>query len=135
MIKVLRNTNRAALATISTAVLFFSGPALAIDLAIKNASVLKAPFETAQENQTLLIDDGVIIEINSADSIAIPDDAEVIDANGLFVLPGFWNAHVHFAERKWAGAAEAPDDTLQGVVEASPKSGFLTPSVGRTHAT
>ena len=44
------------------------------------------------ENGTLLIEDGKIIAIGKDIPI---DDAEKIDCSGLFITPGFIDAHTH----------------------------------------
>jgi dihydroorotase len=43
----------------------------------------------------VLIRDGQIAEIGSAGSLSPPDDAEVFDATGQHVFPGFVDPHVH----------------------------------------
>lgn len=46
------------------------------------------------EGGTVVITDGVISAVGDADT-EIPDDAEVIDASGKWVLPGFVESHAH----------------------------------------
>src|SRR5690625_7389478 len=43
---------------------------------------------------TVIITDGVITEVGGPD-IPVPDGAEVIDATGKWVLPGFVESHAH----------------------------------------
>ncbi|MDZ7790883.1 MAG: amidohydrolase family protein [Xanthomonadales bacterium] len=45
------------------------------------------------QNATLLIADGLVIDADS--ELAVPEDAEVVDASGKTVLPGLIDAHVH----------------------------------------
>jgi imidazolonepropionase-like amidohydrolase len=56
---------------------------------------------------TVLIDDGVIVAVGAEADVDIPDDAEIVDASGTWVLPGFVEAHGHvgvFEEGQgWAG--------------------------------
>lgn len=47
------------------------------------------------EDGVVLIRDGVIAEIGS--DVAIPDGARVIEAQGMFVMPGIIDAHSHIA--------------------------------------
>ncbi|MCJ1701906.1 amidohydrolase family protein [Rathayibacter festucae] len=44
----------------------------------------------------LLLRDGAIAEIAPAGTL--PSSTEAIDADGRFVAPGFWDAHVHFTQ-------------------------------------
>lgn len=44
---------------------------------------------------TVLIEDGKIIAVGTASDVDIPDDAELIDVSGCWVLPGFIDAHAH----------------------------------------
>ena len=43
---------------------------------------------------SLLIDQGRIVDLGK--SISIPEDAEIIDAAGAYVGPGFVDIHVHW---------------------------------------
>ncbi len=49
------------------------------------------------DNATIAIKDSVIAAVGPDDSIAIPENATVTDLEGLTVIPGFINAHVHQA--------------------------------------
>jgi imidazolonepropionase-like amidohydrolase len=58
------------------------------------------------ENGTVLIEDGKITAVGAG--LAVPDGAQVIDAAGQWVLPGFIEVHghvgVHEEARGWAGS-------------------------------
>ena len=62
-----------------------------MDLVIKNGKVI-TPFEIFKKS-TILVDDGKIDSIG--ENLAIPDDCEIIDAEGLNVSPGFIDVHTH----------------------------------------
>ncbi|MEC7771264.1 MAG: amidohydrolase family protein [Bacteroidota bacterium] len=63
------------------------------DLAITNAQVIH--LETGKiEKQNLFISNGRIESVASADSNDFKADA-TIDASGKYVLPGFWDNHIH----------------------------------------
>ena len=47
-------------------------------------------------DQTVVIVDGRIERVGPASNTAIPEGARVIDGRGRFLLPGFWDMHVHF---------------------------------------
>src|SRR5258708_5389809 len=54
---------------------------------------------------TILIEDGTITAVG--DSVAVPAGADVVDASGSWVLPGFIDAHAHVGVSEeaqgWAG--------------------------------
>src|SRR6185312_11822297 len=58
------------------------------------------------ENGTVLIEDGKITAVGA--DLAVPDGAQVIDAAGQWVLPGFVEVHghvgVHEEAKGWAGS-------------------------------
>src|SRR6056297_244349 len=50
------------------------------------------------ENQTVVIQDGKIVEVSSSDELSISDGNNVIiDGSGKYLIPGLWDAHVHFS--------------------------------------
>ena len=59
------------------------------------------------EDGTVLIEHGTITAVGSAAEIDVPDDANLVDASGLWVLPGFVEAHghagVHEEGEHWVG--------------------------------
>lgn len=56
---------------------------------------------------TVLISDGRIVAVGTAADVEVPEDAELIDASGTWVLPGFIDAHVHLGVHEegegWSG--------------------------------
>jgi imidazolonepropionase-like amidohydrolase len=47
------------------------------------------------EDQTIVVDKGVITQVGPAGSIAVPKDAEVIEGQGKTLVPGLWDSHMH----------------------------------------
>ena len=62
-------------------------------LAIKNAVLVMR--DHFIPNATLLIENGKIVAFDEARSLPVPADCEVIDAEGLYVGPGFVDIHTH----------------------------------------
>ena len=44
---------------------------------------------------TLVIQDGKILDVGPADTVAVPDDAERIDVSGKVIIPGLVDSHSH----------------------------------------
>ncbi|MEV4310875.1 amidohydrolase [Actinocrispum sp. NPDC049592] len=49
----------------------------------------------AVENGIVLIENGKIVAVGADADVEVPDDAEIVDAAGTWVLPGFVEAHGH----------------------------------------
>ena len=62
------------------------------DLAITNVSIVDA-VNGERSNQTVVLDDGKIHSIAAAGNTATAE--EVIDGDGLYLMPGLWDMHVH----------------------------------------
>lgn len=62
-------------------------------ICIKNARVILE--NGVADGQIILVEGERIAAMGRAEDIAVPKDAEVIDAEGLYVGPGFVDVHVH----------------------------------------
>jgi imidazolonepropionase-like amidohydrolase len=74
-------------------------------LAVTNGRIVPVSAEPI-ENGTVVVIDGVISAVGGADT-PIPADAEIVDAGGSWVLPGFVEAHGHLGVHEdgegWSG--------------------------------
>ena len=61
--------------------------------AIKNTTLIMR--DHFIPDAVLLIEDGKILDFGEARKLAIPEDAEIIDAEGAYVGPGFVDIHSH----------------------------------------
>ncbi|QWF81760.1 amidohydrolase [Amycolatopsis sp. CA-230715] len=56
---------------------------------------------------TVLVEDGRIVAVGAEADVDVPDDAELVDAAGAWVLPGFIDAHAHLGVSEegegWSG--------------------------------
>lgn len=50
------------------------------------------------EDQTVVVDQGKIVAAGPAASVTLPANAEVIDGAGKTLVPGLWDAHMHFPD-------------------------------------
>jgi imidazolonepropionase-like amidohydrolase len=95
------------------------------DLAITNAKVYASSAAEPATSTTILIRSGKITAVGTR--VAIPPGTTTLDGKDCVVLPGFWNAHVHFMEPKWNNVAQLPAEqlTLQ-MQQMLTHSGFTT---------
>jgi imidazolonepropionase-like amidohydrolase len=47
------------------------------------------------EDQTIVVDKGVIATVGPAGSVSVPKDAQLIDGQGKTLVPGLWDSHMH----------------------------------------
>jgi hypothetical protein len=64
-------------------------------IAIHNVNLLPMDSAYVLKGQTLIIKNGTIAELGLTENIIIPEDAEVINGNGHYLLPGLTDFHIH----------------------------------------
>jgi hypothetical protein len=62
-------------------------------VAIRNVAVLSPDANQFLPNRTVLIDDGLITQVDS--NLAINDTYTIVDGSGKYLIPGLTDAHVH----------------------------------------
>ena len=72
-------------------------------LAISDVTVIDATGAPAKANMTVIITGDQITRIAKTGEVAIPKNAQVVDAKGKFLIPGLWDMHVHTV---WKGLPE-----------------------------
>jgi len=85
-------------------------PATPRVVAIVGARVIPMTGEQVLDDATVLVSDGVIRAVGTADSVKIPKGARVIGAQGRFLLPGLSEMHAHVPSGPTA--AYTRDDVL-----------------------
>jgi imidazolonepropionase-like amidohydrolase len=65
-----------------------------------NVGTDRAPIPDA----TVIIRAGRIAAVGPASATPVPPDAAVVDATGLFIIPGLWDMHAHAGQSDWAPA-------------------------------
>jgi len=92
-------------------------------LELAGGDVYEDPDRDPYRDAIVVIDGDEIVNVG----IASVNGAQRIDCTGLKITAGFWNSHVHFFERKWADAANLPDDELkQQMVDTFSRYCFTT---------
>lgn len=66
-----------------------------------HVNVIPMDYERVIEDCFVLIEDGIILEIQSSSSYKIPKDATEIDARGKFLIPALSDMHVHLEGQAW----------------------------------
>jgi imidazolonepropionase-like amidohydrolase len=94
-------------------------------LVIRNAKIYTSPDAAPMENGTIVVRDGKIVSVG--EGTAVPAGAREIACDHCVVTAGFWNAHVHFTQRKWANAEWASRDQLNAsLADMLTSRGFTT---------
>lgn len=66
-------------------------------LAIRGATVVDVTDGSLRSAQTVLVEGNRIAVVGPVDKVKVPDDAEVVQAAGGYLIPGLWDMHVHSA--------------------------------------
>ena len=73
-----------------------SGPKYHDAIAITNVNVIDAQ-NGLRENQTVILQNNTITKIQASSEVTLTGDSEKIDGSNKYLIPGLWDAHVHFA--------------------------------------
>lgn len=65
-------------------------------LCIQNITTID-PTDGARENQTVIIKDGKILKVAPTPELKLSSGNQIIDGTGKYLIPGLWDAHIHFA--------------------------------------
>src|ERR1700704_6055195 len=87
-------------------------------LLIKNGRVVD-PASKTDATLDVLLDGEKIKEVGPAGKIAIPSDAEIFDATGLVIAPGFIDMHVH-----WREPGQESSESIETGTRAAARGGF-----------
>jgi hypothetical protein len=64
-------------------------------LVIRGATVVDIVDGSFRPEHTVLIAGNRMTAVGPADQVRVPDDADLVDAAGGFLIPGLWDMHVH----------------------------------------
>ena len=94
---------------------------------IEHARVIPSGTGVPIEDATVVVRDGRVAALGPSASVHVPSGARRVDGHGGTVLPGFWNAHVHFTEERFADAEHRPAEALsQACRDMLTSHGFTT---------
>jgi imidazolonepropionase-like amidohydrolase len=77
------------------ALLFAAVPASAQRTALVGGTLVDGTLNAPIRNSVILVDGERITAVGSVGSLAVPADATVISTEGMTVMPGLWDMHVH----------------------------------------
>ena len=102
----------------------------ASELAIVNVTIIDGTGGPNTPNQTVLVEDGRIMEIGTADALTPPPGARLpanqIDGEGKFLMPGWIDAHIHLiGAGQWRGLDNPPGVAIDFDAALSALHGFL----------
>ncbi|MCI0784719.1 MAG: amidohydrolase family protein [Chloroflexi bacterium] len=103
-------------------------------LLLHNATLIDCTGADPRPRTSVLVEDGIIRRVASAENIGRPAEGRVIDLAGMTLMPGLTDAHVHFgAVGVNSLTASSPDDNLTTYVisvieniELALQEGFTT---------
>src|SRR5215831_5166908 len=75
---------------------------------IQGATVITATGSPSIRNGTVVIENGRIRDVGPRNEVRVPNNAQVVDARGKWVLPGLIDSHVHFSQS--GGLYTRPDE-------------------------
>ena len=73
-------------------------------IALVGGDIVDVIHNKTKKNQTILIKNGLIEDIEDEKNITIPNGAKVIDVSGKTLIPGLWDMHAHSNQVQWAPA-------------------------------
>lgn len=79
-------------------------------VAIRAATVVDVTDGSLRPNWNVLVEDNRIAAVGPAGDVPIPNNAEIVDGAGGYLIPGLWDMHVHSVSAG-SGAAGAADPT------------------------
>ncbi|MEM8987020.1 MAG: amidohydrolase family protein [Pseudomonadota bacterium] len=90
-------------------------------IAFENIHVVDVKTGELTRNQVIIVENGLITDIGDKGSVSVPDNAAVKDLDGLYVVPGFWDMHVHISRPTLAYSG--PMMAMHGVFNVRNMSG------------
>lgn len=93
--------------TLTTCIALFATIALFSQTYITNTTIADVENQKLIPNQTVVITNDLISEVQPSTKIKIPENATVIDGSGKYLIPGMTDAHIHFFQN--GGLYTRPD--------------------------
>lgn len=92
------------------------------ELAIEGVTIVDVAAGETLSGQTVVIRDGKIVTVDDADNVRLSEDADRIDGQDRWLIPGLWDMHVHLTD---ATASALPFLVAHGVTGVRDAGGDL----------
>lgn len=94
-------------------------------LGIRYVTVIDVERGTRLRDQTVIIEGDRVATVGPSSQVRVPDGYGVVDARGMFVIPGLIDTHAHLTS---TAQADVPPDTAARWLVRSALSGVMTVS-------
>src|SRR5215510_1679743 len=85
-------------------------------LAFTHVTVIDATGAAPKPDMTIVIEGNRIAYIGKTRTVPLPDQAQLIDATGKYLIPGLWDMHVHhLRDPRWGNEIFLPLFIANGV--------------------
>jgi imidazolonepropionase-like amidohydrolase len=96
-------------------------------LVLQGATIYPSPESPPISDGMVVIRNRRIDAVGPRSRVAAPAGLPTLDLNGLVLVAGFWNSHVHFSGSQWADADRAsPSKLAESLREMLTRWGFTT---------
>jgi imidazolonepropionase-like amidohydrolase len=68
------------------------------DVAIVNVTVIDPAAGAPQSNMTVILRGAEIVAVSRAKDTKVPAGTQTVDGTGKYLIPAFWDMHVHFRD-------------------------------------
>src|SRR5919106_358034 len=65
-------------------------------LVFTHVTIIDVTGAPVKSDMTVVIDGNRISEVGPSTELRVPENAQVVDATGKFLIPGLWDMHVHW---------------------------------------
>lgn len=70
-------------------------------LAFRHVNVIDATGSPVRPDMTVVVEGRRIVDLGKSGDVQIPKSAKIVDAAGMFLIPGLWDMHVHTIFGDW----------------------------------
>lgn len=88
-------------------------------IALKGGTVLDGKNNKAINNGVILTQGDRILSVGTANTVTIPQGAQIIDATGLYIMPGLIDLHIHFTQQRGNDLAYYSNDAASSAIRGT----------------